>query len=68
MAEYGAVVSQNSGAVTSGAGSRSFDLGREAMGVVSDLVDRIASLPPEVLVVMAAIVLVGGFMMTRRTV
>lgn len=60
MVEYGGVVRQGSGV---GGGTGSFDV----MGWLSDLVDRIAALPPEVLLLVAATVVVSGFVMFRRT-
>lgn len=66
MVEYGGVVSQGTGAVAGSSSSRSWDLGRDVMGVFSDLVDQIAALPPEGVVIVAAIVMLGGFVLTRR--
>ena len=64
MGEYGRTVGQSTG--TAGGGGGSFDVGRELTGVLSDLADRIAALPPEVLLVIGLVVL-GGLVMTLRT-
>ena len=64
MVEYGGAVRQ-SGDTVGGGGS--FDSSaRSAMDAFGDLVDRIATLPPEMLVLIAAIMMVGGFVFFYR--
>jgi len=60
MGEYGRVVSQGGG---SGGGSLG---GGDITDIVSDIVSRIASQPPEILLAIAAIVIVGGWLILRR--
>ena len=67
MGEYGRIVGESSGAVGGRSGSGSSDLGGDVMGAFSDLVDQVAALPIEVLVVVIAVVLVGGLAMSLRT-
>ena len=67
MGEYGRIVGESSGAVGGRGGSGSSDLGGDVMGALSDLVDQVATLPIEVLVVIIAVVLVGGLAMSWRT-
>ena len=64
MGEYGQIVGQGSRAA-GGRGGGSQDLGAQIADVISDLIDRIAALPPEVLVVGAAVIL-GGLLVFRR--
>jgi hypothetical protein len=65
MVEYGNVVGQGSGAVGGGGGS--FDVTDQIMGALSDVIDRIASLPPLVLVAIAGIMILGWLAWSRRT-
>jgi hypothetical protein len=60
MGEYGRVVSQGSG---TGGG---LDGGGDVTSIVSDIVARIAGQPPEILIAIAAIVIVGGWLILRR--
>jgi hypothetical protein len=63
MVEYGGAVRQ-SGDTVGGGGS--FDFGSQITDAFGDLVDRIATLPPEMLVLIAAIMMVGGFVFFYR--
>ena len=65
MGEYGRIVGESSGAVGGGSGGSS-DLGGDVMGAFSDLLDQVATLPAEVLILIVAAVMVGGFAMTLR--
>jgi hypothetical protein len=68
MVEYGNVVGQSSGAGGGGAGGGGwFDLGSDPVAWFENIVDRIASLPPEVLVFLVAAVVIFGLVRTRRT-
>jgi hypothetical protein len=64
MGEYGRVVGEGTGLGGRGGGSN--DLAGQVMAAMSDLVDRIASLPPEVLVSAAVVILIGGWLLIRR--
>jgi hypothetical protein len=59
MGEYGRVVSQGSG---TGGGLG----GGDVTDIVSDIVARVAAQPPEILLAVVAIVLVGGWLLLRR--
>jgi hypothetical protein len=64
VVEYGGTINQGAGAV---GGSGSFDVTSDVMGAFGDLFDRIASLPPEILVLIAGIMLLGGLVFSRRS-
>jgi len=64
MVEYGGVVRQGSGA---SAGGGSLDVGDDVIGAFSDLFERVAALPPEILLLIAGVLVVGWFAMYRRT-
>lgn len=69
MGEYGRIVGETSGSVGGGgssAGGGSADLGGDAMSALSGLLDQVAALPVEVMVVIAAVVMVGGIAMSLR--
>jgi len=66
MGEYGRIVGEGSGAVGGGRGSDSTDEGGDVMGVFSNLLDQIGALPVEVFVVLAAVVMIGGVVMSLR--
>jgi hypothetical protein len=59
MGEYGRVVSQGGGGGGGGAGG-------DLVGFVSGIVDRVLAQPPEILVAVAAILIVGGWLVLRR--
>jgi hypothetical protein len=65
MVEYGHAVGQGSGAGGSGAGGGSVDVGADIVGFVSDAVGRISALPPEALLLIAAAILAGLFVLRR---
>ena len=66
MGEYGRVVGESSGKVGGiGDGGRS-DMGGDVMGALSDLVNQIVTMPPEIIVLLVAAVMVGGVAMTWR--
>jgi len=65
MGEYGRTVGETTG-VAGGGGNSSTDLGGDAMGVFSDLLDQIGALPVEIFVVLAAVVMIGGVVMSLR--
>lgn len=69
MGEYGRIVGEGSGAVSGGGSSKgggSGDLGSEAMGAFSDLVDQVGALPAELVIVVVAVVLISGIFMSLR--
>ena len=69
MGEYGAVGSQgsNAGGGGGGGGENLFaELTRSVGSTLSYLVDRILALPPEILLVLFAVMLFGGLMVFRR--
>jgi hypothetical protein len=67
MGEYGRVVGETSGTVGGGSGRGSSDLGGDVMGVFSDLLDQVATLPMEVMAVIVGVMIVGGFIVSMRT-
>jgi hypothetical protein len=63
MAEYGNVTGQGTEAIAGGGrGSGGFDVG----GMFSNLMDSISSLPMEMVLVAAAVVIVGGLVVSFR--
>jgi hypothetical protein len=64
MVEYGGAVRQSGDMVGGGGGS--FDAVDQVMGALSDLADRVASLPPEMILLIAAILFIGGLIFFRR--
>ena len=67
MVEYGNAVDQGSKAAGqgSGGGGGSTDVGAGAMSFVSDSVDQVAALPPEMLLLLAVVILAGLFVLKR---
>lgn len=63
MGEYGRIVGEGSRA---GGGSGSGDITGQLMAAVSDAVDQVASQPPEILVAMAVVVVIGLVLLFRR--
>lgn len=63
VVEYGGAVRQGSGAA---GGGGSLDPGNAIMDAFSDLAGLVTAAPPEVLLVLLAIVLVGGLFVLRR--
>jgi hypothetical protein len=59
MVEYGNAVGQGSGASGSGGGGGSIDVGRDIANAVSDAVHQVSALPPEALLLIAAVILTG---------
>ena len=66
MFEYGGVTRQGSGGSGSGGGGGSFDVGGAVMDTITDLFDRAAALPPEILVLFVAALMIGGLVLQRR--
>ena len=64
MAEYGRIVGQGTGA--GGRSVNSGDVVGQIMAAVSDIVDKIASQPPEILLGFAAVMIIGGWLLMRR--
>lgn len=65
MFEYGGVTRQGGGG-GGGGGSGSFDVGGAVMDTVTDLFERVAALPPEMLVLVVAAMMIGGLVLQRR--
>ena len=65
MVEYGQTVGQGSGAGGSGGGGGSVDVGADIAAAASDAVARVAALPPQTLLVIAAVILAGLFILRR---
>lgn len=65
MVEYGGTVGQGSGAIGGGGGPS--DVTGQIMNAFSDIADRIATLPPEVWVLIVAATLVGWLAWSKRT-
>lgn len=63
MGEYGRIVGGGGG---SGRGGGSGDLTVDVMATVQDIIDQIAALPPEMLIVIVAAVMIGGMLVLRR--
>lgn len=63
MGEYGRIVGGSSG---SGRGGGGGDLTVDIMATVQDILDQIAAQPPELLVAILAVVVVGGLLVLRR--
>jgi hypothetical protein len=61
MVEYGGVVRQTGGGTSNPMGG-----GGDLLDIVSDTVGRIAALPPEVLLVIGAVIVLGGLLVLRR--
>jgi hypothetical protein len=64
MAEYGRIVGQGTG--MGGRSGGSGDLTGQIMSAVGDIVDQIASQPPEILLGVAAVMIIGGWLLMRR--
>jgi hypothetical protein len=70
MVEYGETVGEATGTGSGDGGSSgggSFDVGSDIVTAATDVVDRVASLPPEVLL-LAAVVFLAGLLVLRRAV
>jgi hypothetical protein len=69
MGEYGRVVGQGSetarGTAGKSGGGGVTDLGGDVVGTIGNAIDQVAALPPEVLLLLAAAVLIG-FVVLRR--
>jgi hypothetical protein len=69
MVEYGETVGEMTGTTGSGgsgqSGGGSFDFGGDVVAAATDVVDRVATLPPEILL-LAAVFIVGGILALRR--
>ena len=65
MAEYGQTIGGGPASGAGGGGGRSVDVTGELTAAFGDVVDRVASLPPEMLLVLAVAIL-GGLLVLRR--
>jgi hypothetical protein len=61
MVEYSGAVRQTAGATGNPMGGNG-----DLVDFFKDLVDRVTALPPEYLLIIAAVFIVGGFLMSRR--
>jgi hypothetical protein len=67
VVEYGGVTRNSGGAGGGGGGGGGFgDVGSAVMDTLSDLTGRVLALPPEMLLVLVAGVLIGGLLVFRR--
>ena len=64
MAEYGRIVGEGTG--VGGRSGGSGDVTSQIMAAVGDIVDKIASQPPEILLGVAAVMIIGGWLLMRR--
>ena len=68
MGEYGRTVGQSSGIAGGGDGSGDFNVsGDDVFDAFSGLIDGVAALPAEILIVAAAILIIGGLVFSFRT-
>jgi hypothetical protein len=69
MVEYGNAVDQGTSHAgdrgSAGFGGGSTDVGAGAMNFVTDTVDQVAALPPEMLVLLAVVILAGLYVLKR---
>ena len=65
MVEYGRTTGQSTGATGGGGGSFSIS-GDDIISVFKDLIDQVASLPVEVMVLGVGAIIAGGVFMTLR--
>jgi hypothetical protein len=65
MVEYGETIGRGPAGGTGSGGGGSVDVGGELTAALSDVVDRVAGLPPEVLLVLG-VILLGGLLVLRR--
>lgn len=65
MVEYGNAGRVANEATGGGGGSGVGGMGGSPMDLITDAVDRVASLPPEQLILLAAVALVGLFIFRR---
>jgi hypothetical protein len=61
--EYGRIVAESTGMAGGGGGDR--DLAGQVMDAVSDVADQVATLPPEMLVGLVAVIVVGSILLRR---
>jgi hypothetical protein len=69
MVEYGhgvgQVSGQSGGGAGTGGGGSTTDLGASVSGFISDSVDRIAALPPEMLLLLVVLIFAGLIVLKR---
>ena len=65
MGEYGRVVGETSGA-GGGRGGGGGDLGGDIMNAITGAFDQVTALPTELLVVVAAVLVIGGAIIALR--
>ena len=61
--EYGRIVGESTGIGGGGGGDR--DVAGQVMDAVSDVADQVASLPPEILVGLVAVIVIGSILLRR---
>jgi hypothetical protein len=66
MGEYGAVGSQGSSAAGGSQGNLFADLTNSVIGSLQDLGDQILAMPPYMLLLLFAAVIIGGLLVFRR--
>jgi hypothetical protein len=65
MGEYGRIVGESSGVGGGGGGGGSRDLAGQVMATLSDAVDQVLALPPEALLGLMAVIIVGWILLKR---
>ena len=65
MIEYGHATEQGSGQLGGSPGGGGGDMGGAAVRWINDSIDTVAALPPEMLVLLAVVVLAGLFVLKR---
>ncbi len=65
MLEYGQGVGQATGVAGGGGGGGTQDIGANAMAFVSNAVDTVSSLPPETLLLIVVLILLGLIVLRR---
>ncbi len=65
VVDYGNTVGQGAGHAGGGVGNGGGDAGAQVVDTLSSVVDRVAALPPEMLVILAVFVLAGLLVLKR---
>jgi hypothetical protein len=64
MTEYGRIVGESS-RVGGGGGGGSHDLAGQVLATLSDAVDQVLAVPPEILLAIVAVIIVGWILLKR---
>jgi hypothetical protein len=63
MSEYGRIVGESS--KVGGGGGGSHDLASQVLATLSDAVDQVLAVPPEILLAVVAVIIVGWILLKR---